>query len=395
MGVNTMSAAEHQISETFHARIVANNKHLAEELENGNLQIRKLEHFAIALATDQAHSGKVGTAYPAYPIDRTGKIHTNIHLIVKEIELNRWKPAAHDKRFIDYTYKHIEEEAKNGSELYSTGVAKTKNGGMILMSKVPGAPLLTLIGTPALDDLAPIQRIQLCINILNPYKKLHAQGIFHRDATAGNILLHLNTRRAMPIDIDPAHDTELTRAPEKEISIRSNLFSIVLDMFIPILSGVRPQRSKNGETLNTKEIANGIIKNFGEELSSEVMKLLTKLTADNPDVRGTLEEAQEGFLYSIASDIFIFMLSGIHPLRNEIGETTNIEEIVDNIDENFGELSDEVIALLTQLTSDDPEDRGTLEDGQQALEKLECIIESKKKTVTCKARRSMKNSFLY
>lgn len=360
-------AAEEQIDVALQKRIFDNNPNLIEDLEQGNLHIHRFNKdlvIAIAKAKNQPLQGKVGTTYPAYPVDSTGKICKGIHLIAKIIE--RASPQAHET---------IAAEAYNGNKLFSSSAAKNKNGGMLLMSEVPGIPLLNLIGTPALNNLTPLQRILLCIRVLQCYTILHKAGIFHRDVTAGNILIDLDAQRAMPIDIDPSHQTELTKAPEKTISAQSDLFSIALDILIPILSGVRPCRDTNGNTLNTEEIEDGIDRNFGE-LADNILALLSKLTSDNPDERGSLEEARQTFL-SIDPDILISIVSGVEPQRDEYGEVLNSEAIEHGINSNFGEQAIEVMILLSTLTSEDPEDITTAEDKQEALEGLEHLISTK------------------
>lgn len=381
MAISTL-AAKQKMDESLYARIGANNEE--------NLQIHRFnESLVIAIETNRPLNGKVAATYPAYPIDRTGKIRKDIRLIAKIVSLKK-----------DQSDAHIVAESNNGKKLFSSEVGEIENGRIILMSEVPGDSLLSPPDIHELeiseaskvrkvnhnfDNLTDLQRVHICINVLESFKILIREGIFPRDIKADNILIHSDTLRATPIDIDLTHETELTRAPEKTVSEQSILFSSTLDILIPILSGALVSRENNSNTLNIvnfEEIENGIDKNFDKPLNNEILTLLSKWISDDPEERGTLEEAQHAFLYSIVADILIHRLSGIYPQRDESGNTINLAEIEEEISTRYGEQTSQIASLLDKLFLDDLDAGGSLVEGLQALEELECFLEAKQKSDT-------------
>lgn len=275
----------------------------------------------------------MSTVYTVHPIKSTGEVDYSITLIIKEATQKK------DSSQWQYTIpsglrdENIMVEAKNDSALFSSKVAilatesadKTSYKKIILMSKVPGIPLHLLIHDPRFKKLTAAQRTQLALNIIKVYETLHAQGILHRDIKAENILIDLDTLQATPVDIDPSRNTKQTAAPELTVTEKSDVCSLAQDVLTLLFSGVRPEKNESGEITNAEAIEAGI------------------------------------------ADMFIF--SGL--------------------DMTVPILIDITSTLLARMQSQNPDERDTLQEARETLEKLARLI---KKATPPKGRTEIKCS---
>lgn len=294
--------------ETLHERIAQQN-----DLSLENIRIEKICDVFIAIdVSKEALKGTSGAVYPAFPIDCTGKVHKNIQLMAKIIEYQDIPSSIPQEKTFDNhgtwqhakpqkTWVNIQIEARNNNALFSSTAAQTEDGAIILMSKVPGRPLLNLIDEYEFNRLKIITRIRLGIKAIIRFEKLHKKGIFPIDITAANTMISLPTLDVTPIDLGYSDETELTRAPENKVTAEFNIYSIGIDILIPILSGLRSEKNKAGEILNILKIEVGIMLYCNDSsvkgLAEDLISLIQKMCSSNPQDRGTLKDTRETLEY--------------------------------------------------------------------------------------------------
>lgn len=254
------------------------NQHLLKIIRcknaRNNLKGMQLVRFGntLLVAIDRRQSepfseGASSRVYKAHPLKSTGEIDFQVELIAKIIKKNEERVVSIDS----IAHKEqIEIETKNGNFLFSSRISNIRKvlkgeifeENIILMSKIPGESLEKLIAEGGLKYLKPQERLQLAINVIEVYQILHQEGIFHGDVKAENIVIDLGTLIGMPIDLDPSHRTDLTKAPEEELSEISDGYSLVQDILMAIFSGMRLQKNEEGEITNQLLIQVAIQQNF-------------------------------------------------------------------------------------------------------------------------------------
>jgi hypothetical protein len=247
-------------------------------------------------------SGSVGTVYTAYPIKINGLIgKTELMVkIVKNTESNIDEDNVKD-------YERTQTEAHNTNHALSSRMTiiprpqkengKTVYETAIVMSKAPGtrADILIEQGKFKKENITPVKRIYLAINLIDFLIGLHEKGIIFGDIKNENFSFDLKSLRGTAFDIDPSYYTPLTKAPEDDITKESDSCSFAQDILTPIFSGKRPLK----EPYERFEIKQEIMENFSrgdylmfDRLSSEICGLLEDMQKADPHERLTLQNAK-------------------------------------------------------------------------------------------------------
>jgi serine/threonine protein kinase len=286
MGFTSIAA-----SEQIRLANAAENNALIEKIRKKNIgdpefkdmQIVRYGDLVIAIhrPKKKALSGGVGTVYTAYPVQTDGKIDKYTPLVVKisrctgltlENGIEKFESTAETRGLWSRTKEKITEQKKrhilvhmdnglvsetiNATTLVFSSRATTtsqqdKAGNTvhyrsILMSKVPGKSLDQLLADGFIGALKPEERLRLALNVIRAYKELHAQGFYHRDIKAENIMVDPKTLQVTVIDLDN-QVSSCTRAPEDKRKTEfkpnalSDIYSLGIDVLPIILSGQRPR----------------------------------------------------------------------------------------------------------------------------------------------------------
>jgi hypothetical protein len=119
-------------------------------------------------------------------------------------------------------------------------------GGRLVLPRLPGRTLATLLESPATDDVARRRAIELAVAALAGF---HRRGFTHADAMAENVLVDLETDVAHWFDFETIHEAVRPAAWRRADDLRTLLSTCLL----------RTEPGRFGETLRL------ILDTYGEE----------------------------------------------------------------------------------------------------------------------------------